>query len=53
MPLCLDAVLAPKDLGLREELLAADRARGVEMSEEEFAHAHPALAEPAKRFLIE
>src|SRR5205823_7610798 len=49
----LDPVLASEDLGLRDELVAPDRARGVEMPEEEVAHAHAALAEPAERVLIE
>src|SRR2546426_5917931 len=52
-PLRLDPVLAPEGLGLRDELLATDRARRVEATEEQFAHANPALAEPAERVLVE
>src|SRR5882762_1774719 len=50
---CLDAVLATERLGLRDELIAADRARRVEVTEEQVAHADPALAEPAERVLVE
>jgi len=50
---CLDAVLATEGLGLRDELIAADRARRVEVTEEQVAHADPALAEPAERVLVE
>src|SRR5438876_2114364 len=50
---CLVSVLASERLGLRDELIATDRARGVEMSEKKVAHADAALAEPAERILIE
>src|SRR2546428_10145058 len=52
-PLRLDPVFAPEDLGLRDELLATDRARRVEATEEQLAHANPALTEPAERILVE
>ena len=53
MPLRLDTVLAPERLRLRDQLVPSDRARGVEMAEEQLAHAHAALPEPAQRVLIE
>src|SRR5438128_7928194 len=49
----LDPVFAPENLGLRDELLATDRARRVEATEEQLAHANPALTEPAERILVE
>src|SRR5205814_8716741 len=49
----LDAVLASQHLGLCDELVAPDRARGVEMPEKQVAHAHAALAEPPERVLVE
>src|SRR2546427_11252538 len=49
----LDAVFASERLGLREVLLAPGAARRVERSEQQVAHAHPALAEPAQRMLVE
>src|SRR5258707_1095686 len=49
----LDAVLAAERLGLLQVLLASGTAHGVEVADEEIAHAHPALAEPAQRGLIE
>src|SRR5207247_9229417 len=52
-PLRLDPVLAPEGLGLRDELLAADRARGVEPAEEQLAHPNAALPEPPERILVE
>src|SRR4030088_1689422 len=48
-PLRLDPILAAKCLGLAHELLAADRACGIEPSEQQLAHANAALAEPAER----
>jgi len=53
MPARLDAVLAAEHLRLCDELIAADRARRVEMPEEQLAHAHSALAEPAEGVLVE
>src|SRR5712691_2261267 len=50
---CLDPVLASECRGLRDELIAADRACRVEMAEKKVAHADTALAEPAERVLIE
>src|SRR5213593_4948512 len=50
---CLVSVLASERLGLRDELIAADRSRGVEVPEKQVAHADTALAEPAERVLIE
>src|SRR2546422_6931191 len=44
----LDPVFASEHLGLRDELVAPDSARGVEMPEEQVAHADAALAEPAE-----
>src|SRR5436309_10399768 len=46
--LCFDAVLTTERLGLGEVLLLTRATRGVEMTEEKVAHAHPALAEPAQ-----
>src|SRR2546423_13538216 len=46
---CLHAVLPAEDLRLRYELIAPGRARGVEVTEEQLAHANAALAEPAER----
>src|SRR5438309_1261942 len=53
VPARLDPVLATEHLGLRDELIASSRAGGVEVSEEQIAHADAALAEPAERVLIE
>ena len=53
VPARLDPVLASERFGLRDELIAADRARGVEMTEKKVAHANPSLAEPPERILIE
>jgi len=39
----------PSTSACRDELIAAHRARGVEMAEEQIAHADTALAEPAER----
>src|SRR5439155_13068094 len=49
----LRAVLATERLGLREQLIAPAASRGIERAEEEIAHAHAALAEPAQRSFIE
>src|SRR6185503_2515719 len=49
----LDAVLATEGLGLRRVLILARAPRGIEMTEEQIAHAHAALAEPAERALVE
>src|SRR5688572_33029968 len=48
----LDAVLATELRGLAQELLPAAALR-VERAEQELAHAHAALAEPAQRCLVE
>src|SRR6266849_5212561 len=52
-PLRLYAVLATEGLRLCQVLLLSGAARGVEMTEEQVAHAYPALAEPAEGVLIE
>src|SRR6185503_18029871 len=52
-PLRLEAVLATEGLRLRRVLVLSRAPRGIEMTEEQIAHAHAALAEPAERALVE
>src|SRR4029077_20035525 len=49
----LDPVLATERRGLLEMLVPAGAVDPVEVADEEIAHPHPALPEPAKRSLVE